>query len=133
MCSRETTCFISSTGQGAPAMMPVRSDETSVVAKAGSSSTARNIVGTPYSDVQRSAWMAASVGPGANAIQAERCTSLYGVPTMFRAVLDDPAFATTDVSSLRTGIMAGAPCPVELMKQVVSRLHMPEVAIGYGM
>ncbi|HZY90158.1 MAG TPA: AMP-binding protein, partial [Gemmataceae bacterium] len=67
------------------------------------------------------------------AVQAERCTALYGVPTMFRAVLEDPAFAGTDVSSLRTGIMAGAPCPVELMKEVVSRLHMPEVAIAYGM
>src|SRR3954451_702644 len=67
------------------------------------------------------------------AIQAERCTSLYGVPTMFRALLEDPAFARTDCSSLRTGIMAGAPCPVELMKEVVTRLHMPEVAIGYGM
>jgi fatty-acyl-CoA synthase len=67
------------------------------------------------------------------AVQAERCTSLYGVPTMFRAILDDPTFAGTDVSSLRTGIMAGAPCPVELMKQVIDRLHMPEVAIGYGM
>jgi fatty-acyl-CoA synthase len=68
-----------------------------------------------------------------SAIQAERCTSLYGVPTMFRAYLDDPSFPHTDCSSLRTGIMAGAPCPVELMKQVVTRLHMPEVAIGYGM
>jgi fatty-acyl-CoA synthase len=67
------------------------------------------------------------------AIGGERCTSLYGVPTMFRAVLDDPALDATDVSSLRTGIMAGAPCPVELMKRVVGRLHMPEVAIGYGM
>jgi fatty-acyl-CoA synthase len=67
------------------------------------------------------------------AVEAERCTSLYGVPTMFRAVLEDPAFDKTDVSSLRTGIMAGAPCPVELMRQVVSRLHMPEVSIGYGM
>jgi fatty-acyl-CoA synthase len=67
------------------------------------------------------------------AVGAERCTSLYGVPTMFRALLEDPTFAGTDVRSLRTGIMAGAPCPVELMKQVVSRLHMPEVAIGYGM
>jgi fatty-acyl-CoA synthase len=67
------------------------------------------------------------------AIQAERCTSLYGVPTMFRAYLDDPSFSRTDCSSLRTGIMAGAPCPIELMKQVVTRLHMPEVAIGYGM
>jgi fatty-acyl-CoA synthase len=68
-----------------------------------------------------------------SAVQAERCTALYGVPTMFRAVLDDPSFEGTDCSSLRTGIMAGAPCPVELMKQVVSRLHMPQVAIGYGM
>jgi fatty-acyl-CoA synthase len=67
------------------------------------------------------------------AIQAERCTSLYGVPTMFRGILEDPSFARTDVSSLRTGIMAGAPCPIELMKEVVTRLHMPEVAIGYGM
>jgi fatty-acyl-CoA synthase len=67
------------------------------------------------------------------AVEAERCTSLYGVPTMFRAVLEDPAFEKTNVSSLRTGIMAGAPCPVELMRQVVSQLHMPEVAIGYGM
>ena len=66
-------------------------------------------------------------------IQAERCTSLYGVPTMFRAVLEEPAFADFDVASLRTGIMAGAPCPVELMREVMTRLHMPEVAIGYGM
>src|SRR5262249_30473403 len=51
----------------------------------------------------------------------------------FRAVLDDPAFGGTDCSSLRTGIMAGAPCPIELMRQVVDRLHMPEVAICYGM
>jgi fatty-acyl-CoA synthase len=67
------------------------------------------------------------------AVAAERCTSLYGVPTMFRAVLEEPDFERTDCTSLRTGIMAGAPCPVELMRQVVSRLHMPEVAIGYGM
>jgi fatty-acyl-CoA synthase len=67
------------------------------------------------------------------AVQAERCTSLYGVPTMFRAVLEAPTFERTDCSSLRTGIMAGAPCPVELMRQVITRLHMPEVAIGYGM
>ncbi len=67
------------------------------------------------------------------AIEAERCTSLYGVPTMFRAILDAESFARTDCSSLRTGIMAGAPCPIELMRQVIDRLHMPEVAIGYGM
>jgi fatty-acyl-CoA synthase len=73
--------------------------------------------------------------PGATlaAIGAERCTSLYGVPTMFRALLDDPTLGGTDVSSLRTGIMAGAPCPAELMRQVIGRLHMPEIAIGYGM
>lgn len=66
-------------------------------------------------------------------VQAERCTSLYGVPTMFRAVLEDPQFAQFDCTSLRTGIMAGSPCPVELMKDVVDKLHMREVAIGYGM
>lgn len=66
-------------------------------------------------------------------VQAERCTALHGVPTMFRAILEEPTFARTDVSSLRTGIMAGAPCPIELMREVVAKLHMPEVAIGYGM
>jgi fatty-acyl-CoA synthase len=66
-------------------------------------------------------------------VAAEGCTSLYGVPTMFRAILEEPDFAQFDCSSLRTGIMAGAPCPIELMKQVVERLHMPQVAIGYGM
>jgi fatty-acyl-CoA synthase len=66
-------------------------------------------------------------------IQEERCTALYGVPAMFRAVLEVPDFDRFDRSSLRTGIMAGAPCPVELMREVVERLHMPEVAIGYGM
>lgn len=71
--------------------------------------------------------------PTLETIQAERCTSLYGVPTMFRALLEHPDFATADVSSLRTGIMAGSPCPIELMKEVVAKLHMPEVAIGYGM
>lgn len=67
------------------------------------------------------------------AVQAERCTSLYGVPTMFIAELDHPDFARFELSSLRTGIMAGAPCPVELMKKVVSQMHMSQVAIGYGM
>ena len=67
------------------------------------------------------------------AVAAERCTALYGVPTMFIAVLEDPRFATTDVSSLRTGIMAGAPCPVAVMRRVVDALHMPEVTICYGM
>ncbi len=68
-----------------------------------------------------------------DAVEAERCTSLYGVPTMFRALVEEPTFARRDFSSLRTGIMAGSPCPVELMREVVERLHVPEVAIGYGM
>src|SRR6184192_2459715 len=73
--------------------------------------------------------------PGATleAVAAERCTSLYGVPTMFIAELDHPDFETFDLSSLRTGIMAGSPCPVEVMKQVVSRMGMTEVTICYGM
>jgi fatty-acyl-CoA synthase len=66
-------------------------------------------------------------------VHDERCTSLYGVPTMFLAVLEHPEIERFDRSSLRTGIMAGAPCPIELMKQVVERLHVPQVAIGYGM
>ncbi len=67
------------------------------------------------------------------AIAAERCTSLYGVPTMFIAQLAHPRFNEFDLSSLRTGIMAGSPCPVEVMKQVQSLMHMPEVTICYGM
>jgi fatty-acyl-CoA synthase len=67
------------------------------------------------------------------AVAAERCTSLYGVPTMFIAELDHPDFESYELSSLRTGIMAGSPCPVEVMKQVVSRMHMEEVTIAYGM
>jgi fatty-acyl-CoA synthase len=63
----------------------------------------------------------------------ERCTSLYGVPTMFIAELALPDFANYDLSSLRTGIMAGSPCPVEVMKRVVSEMHMAEVTIAYGM
>ena len=66
-------------------------------------------------------------------IAAERCTSLYGVPTMFIAQLAHPRFGEFDLSSLRTGIMAGSPCPVEVMKQVQSSMHMPEVTICYGM
>ena len=67
------------------------------------------------------------------AVQAERCTSLYGVPTMFIAELALPEFAGYDLSTLRTGIMAGSPCPVEVMKRVVSEMHMTEVTICYGM
>jgi fatty-acyl-CoA synthase len=66
-------------------------------------------------------------------IAEERCTSLYGVPTMFIAELAHPDFRSFDLSSLRTGVMAGAPCPVEVMHQVVRDMHMHEVAIGYGM
>jgi fatty-acyl-CoA synthase len=67
------------------------------------------------------------------AVQQERCTSLYGVPTMFIAELSLPDFGSYDLTSLRTGIMAGSPCPVEVMKQVVERMHMAEVGICYGM
>ncbi|CRK52760.1 putative acetoacetyl-CoA synthetase [Rhodococcus sp. RD6.2] len=67
------------------------------------------------------------------AVQAERCTSLYGVPTMFIAELAEPDFDSYDLSSLRTGIMAGSPCPVEVMKQVIERMGMSEVSICYGM
>jgi fatty-acyl-CoA synthase len=67
------------------------------------------------------------------AVQEERCTALYGVPTMFIAELDHPRFAAFDLTSLRTGIMAGSPCPVEVMRQVIDRMHMREVTICYGM
>ena len=68
-----------------------------------------------------------------SAVAGERCTSLYGVPTMFIAMLADNDFESYDLSSLRTGIMAGSPCPVEVMKQVVERMGMTEVTICYGM
>jgi len=67
------------------------------------------------------------------AVEAEGCTSLYGVPTMFIAELAHPDFARFDLSSLRTGIMAGSPCPVEVMKQVITSMHMQDVTICYGM
>ncbi|UNK41322.1 AMP-binding protein [Luteimonas sp. S4-F44] len=66
-------------------------------------------------------------------VERERCTGLHGVPTMFIAELDHPRFGEFDLSSLRTGIMAGSPCPVEVMKKVVERMHMTEVTIAYGM
>jgi fatty-acyl-CoA synthase len=68
-----------------------------------------------------------------DAVQNEKCTSLYGVPTMFIAELALPDFDAYDLSSLRTGIMAGSPCPVEVMKQVIDRMGMTEVTICYGM
>ncbi len=66
-------------------------------------------------------------------IQNERCTGVYGVPTMFIAMQNHPDFASYDLTSLRTGIMAGAPCPVEVMKRCISDMHMTEVSIAYGM
>jgi fatty-acyl-CoA synthase len=78
---------------------------------------------------------APSFDPGAtlDAVAAEGVSSLYGVPTMFIALLDHESFDSFDLSSLRTGIMAGSPCPIEVMKKVVDRMHMSEVAICYGM
>jgi fatty-acyl-CoA synthase len=68
-----------------------------------------------------------------HAVEQERCTSLYGVPTMFIAEFGLPGFAGYDLSTLRTGIMAGSPCPVEVMKRVITEMHMTEVTICYGM
>lgn len=67
------------------------------------------------------------------AVEAERCTILHGVPTMFIAELEHPEFSRFDLSSLRTGLMAGSPCPEELMRKVMTRMHMRDIGIGYGM
>lgn len=67
------------------------------------------------------------------AVAQERCTALYGVPTMFIAMLSHPDFQQFDLHSLRTGIMAGSPCPIEVMRRVVADMHMPQVTIAYGM
>ena len=67
-----------------------------------------------------------------HAVTAERCTAIHGVPTMFIAELEHPAFKRFDLSSLRTGIMAGAPCPPALMKRVMDEMHCREILIGYG-
>lgn len=67
------------------------------------------------------------------AIERERCTAVYAVPTMFVAMLEHPEFSQFDLTSLRTGMMAGAPCPIEVMKRVATQMHMSEVTIGYGM
>lgn len=67
------------------------------------------------------------------AVQAERCTGLHGVPTMFIAELQHPQFGEFDLSTLRTGIMAGSPCPIEVMKRVVKDMHLSEITIAYGM
>ncbi len=66
-------------------------------------------------------------------VAEERCTALYGVPTMFIAELEHPDFASFDLSSLRTGMMAGAPCPIEIMRRVIESMHLTEMTIGYGM
>src|SRR6202050_840141 len=84
---------------------------------------------------------AASVFPGdvseplevLGTVASERCTALHGVPTMFIAELEHPRFGEFDLSSLRTGIMAGSPCPISVMRRVVAEMHMPEVTICYGM
>jgi fatty-acyl-CoA synthase len=68
-----------------------------------------------------------------DAVQAEKCTGLYGVPTMFVAELNHPRFREFDLSTLRTGVMAGSPCPTEVMKQVVGQMHLSEITIAYGM
>src|SRR5262245_34135214 len=67
------------------------------------------------------------------AVQAERCTALYGVPTMFIAELNDPRFGEFDLSSLRTGIMAGSPCPIEVMREVVGKMGARDMTIAYGL
>ncbi|MFL6709100.1 MAG: AMP-binding protein [Massilia sp.] len=66
-------------------------------------------------------------------VQAERCTGLHGVPTMFITLLDHPQFAEYDLSTLRTGIMAGSPCPAEVMSRVIDKMHLAEITIAYGM
>lgn len=66
-------------------------------------------------------------------VEQEKCTALYGVPTMFIAVLDHPMFDRFDLSSLRTGIMAGSNCPVHVMEQVMGKMHMKEITICYGL
>jgi len=66
-------------------------------------------------------------------IAKHRCTALHGVPTMFTAMLEEPTFAKHDVSALRTGIMAGAPCPIETMRKVIAQMHLREITIAYGM
>jgi fatty-acyl-CoA synthase len=72
-------------------------------------------------------------GETLRAVARHRCTALHGVPTMFAAMLDEPSFGRHDLSSLRTGIMAGAPCPIETMRRVISKMNMHQVTIAYGM
>ncbi len=87
----------------------------------------------PYAEMRAGASKVSDAEACLRTVQDERCTSLYGVPTMFIAELGDPSFANHDLSSLRTGIMAGSPCPIETMRRVVDEMHMEEVTICYGM
>jgi len=80
------------------------------------------VIPAPYFDALRTI----------EAVAEEKCTALYGVPTMFRAELEHPEFDRFDLGSLRTGIMAGSPCPIQLMKRVVAEMHCPEITIAYG-
>ncbi|MGI9422077.1 MAG: AMP-binding protein [Hyphomicrobiaceae bacterium] len=95
------------------------------------------VLGTLCCVTQGATMVLPSVGFDAHAVlksvAEEKCSALHGVPTMFIAELDDPDFAEFDLSTLRTGIMAGAPCPVELMKRVMSDMHLTEITIAYGM
>ena len=95
------------------------------------------VLGTLCCIAHGAAMVLASVGFDAHrvleVVDKERCTVLHGVPTMFISELDDPDFASFDLSSLRTGIMAGAPCPVELMRRVISEMHLSDITIAYGM
>ncbi len=95
------------------------------------------VLGTLLCVAHGSTMVFASAGFDVHAVlqvlDREKCTVLHGVPTMFFAELDDPEFKTFDLSSLRTGIMAGAPCPVELMKRVMDEMHLTEITIAYGM
>lgn len=68
-----------------------------------------------------------------DAIESERCTTLYGVPTMFIAMLQHPSFASRNFASLRSGIMAGSPCPIEIMRRVMNEMHLPQITIAYGL
>ena len=95
------------------------------------------VVGTLCCVAHGSTMVFASAGFDATAtmdvVEAERCTVLHGVPTMFIAALDSPGFKDRDLSSLRTGIIAGAPCPAELMKRIMGEMHMEQITIAYGM
>ncbi len=95
------------------------------------------VLGTLACVAYGAAMVFASAGFDAEAtmetVDAERCTALHGVPTMFIAELDSPGFADRDLTSLRTGIIAGAPCPAELMKRIMGEMHMDQITIAYGM